>query len=321
MVVNKVLHFWNELNKIRRKYVGSFLAFILNIWKRDLAVMGILKAKNISYEYIRRDEEGNVEGINLALNDVSFDVQAGEFIAVLGANGSGKSTLARHLNRLLAPGEGTLWIDGLDAANEKFVWTIRQNTGMVFQNPDNQIIGTIVEEDVAFGPENLGLSEMEIRKRVSEALHAVGMDSMRTHSPMHLSGGQKQRVAIAGVLAMHPKCIVLDEATAMLDPQGRKEVLKTVQELNKKDGVTIILITHYMEEAVAADRVFIMNEGKICMQGAPRQIFSQADKLLEYHLDVPQITRLAYELRKEGLPIPDGILTIEELVDAICQLY
>lgn len=283
--------------------------------------MGIIKAKNLAYEYIRRDEEGNVESINRAVDDVSFDIRAGEFIAILGANGSGKSTLAKHFNRILTAAEGTLWIDGLDASDEDYVWTIRQNTGMVFQNPDNQIIGTTVEEDVAFGAENLGFPEEEICMRVKAVLRAVGLESVSDYSPMHLSGGQKQRVAIAGVLAMHPKCIVLDEATAMLDPQGRKEVIDTVQKLNKENGVTVILITHYMEEAIGADVIYVMNKGKICLQGAPRQIFSEIELLTEYQLDVPQITKLAYELKNEGLPMPDGILTTEELVDAICQLY
>lgn len=283
--------------------------------------MGILKAKNLAYEYIRRDEEGNVESINRAVDDVSFDVRAGEFIAILGANGSGKSTLAKHLNRILTATEGSLWIDGLDSVDDEYLWTIRQTTGMVFQNPDNQIIGTTVEEDVAFGAENLGVHEEKIRVRVNAALRAVGLAHASMYSPLRLSGGQKQRIAIAGVLAMNPKCIVLDEATAMIDPQGRKEVIETVQRLNKENGVTIILITHYMEEAVGADYIYVMNNGKICMQGAPRQIFSEIEQLEQCQLDVPQITRLAYELKKEGLPMPDGVLTKEELVDAICQLY
>lgn len=281
----------------------------------------IIKAENIVYEYIRRDEEGNVEDINRAVDGVSLDVEPGEFIAILGHNGSGKSTLARNINRLLTPGEGSLWVNGLDALESKNIWEIRKSAGMVFQNPDNQIIASVVEEDVGFGPENMGVPTDDIWKRVEEALLAVDLIKYRNKSPNKLSGGQKQRVAIAGVLAMHPKCIILDEATAMLDPQGRQEVLETVRALNKMENVTIILITHYMEEVLYADRVFVMNKGKVRLMGTPRQIFLNMEELLECQLDLPQISKLAYELRQEGIDIPEGILTIEELVDAICQLY
>ncbi len=282
--------------------------------------MGIIKAKDLVHEYIRRDEEGNVEGIETALNQVNLEVEAGEFIAILGHNGSGKSTLAKHINALLIPTEGTLWVDGIDTKPEENWLSVRQSAGMVFQNPDNQIIATVVEEDVAFGPENIGVPTEEIWTRVEESLKSVGMYQYRTHSPNKLSGGQKQRVAIAGVMAMEPKCIVLDEPTAMLDPTGRKEVLKAVHELNRKKGVTVILITHYMEEVVDADRVIVMEKGKVVMQGTPRQIFSQVEALKQYHLDVPQVTLLAYELKQAGMPLPDGILTIEELVDSLKRI-
>ena len=281
----------------------------------------MINAQNIVYEYIRRDEEGNVENINRAVDGVSVDVKAGEFIAILGHNGSGKSTFAKNLNRLLTPTQGTLWVNGYDASDNDNIWNIRQSAGMVFQNPDNQIISSVVEEDVGFGPENLGVQTDEIWKRVEDALNAVDMMKYRKYSPNKLSGGQKQRVAIAGVLAMQPDCIILDEATAMLDPQGRQEVLETVHALNKLKNVTIILITHYMEEVTGADRVFVMNHGKVQLSGTPREIFSDVETIKECQLDLPQIAKLAYELRQEGLDIPEGILTMEELVDSICQLY
>ncbi len=283
--------------------------------------MKFIEARKLIHEYIRRDEEGNVESILTALDEVDLDVKQGEFVAILGHNGSGKSTLAKHLNVLLRPGGGTLWVDGKDAEDADNLWAIRQNAGMVFQNPDNQIIASVVEEDVAFGPENIGVPTDEIWKRVEKSLKSVGMIQYREHSPNKLSGGQKQRVAIAGVMAMEPKCIILDEPTAMLDPNGRREVLEAVEQLNKEKGVTIILITHYMEEVICADRVYVMDNGKVVMQGTPRGIFSQVDTLKDYRLDVPQITLLAYELRKEGLQIPEGILTRQELVEAICRLY
>ena len=279
--------------------------------------MEIIKAKNVVYEYIRRDEEGNVEGITKAVNDVSLDIEQGQFIAILGHNGSGKSTLAKHMNAILNPTEGTLWVDGMDTGEEDNIWKIRQTAGMVFQNPDNQIIGQVVEEDVGFGPENMGIPTEEIWQRVEESLRAVGMYEYRKYSPNKLSGGQKQRVSIAGVLAMHPKCIVLDEPTAMLDPSGRKEVIRAVRGLNQVEGVTLILITHYMEEIIHADKVFVMDGGKIAMQGTPREIFSQVEQLKKLRLDVPQVTLLAYELKKKGLPLPDGILTREELLQAL----
>ncbi len=282
--------------------------------------MGIIKAKDLVHEYIRRDEEGNVESIQTALDKVSLDVKKGDFIAVLGHNGSGKSTLAKHINAILEPTEGSLWVDGFDTTDEKNIWDIRQRARMVFQNPDNQIIASVVEEDVGFGPENMGVPTDEIWQRVEESLKAVGMLKYREHSPNKLSGGQKQRVAIAGVMAMQPECIVLDEPTAMLDPVGRKEVLEAVHALNREKGVTIILITHYMEEVVEADHVYVMDAGKVVMQGTPRSIFSQVERLKEYRLDVPQITLLAYELKKAGLDIPDGILTREELTEALKKL-
>ena len=282
--------------------------------------MGIIKAKDLVHEYIRRDEEGNVESIQTALDKVSLDVKKGDFIAVLGHNGSGKSTLAKHINAILEPTEGSLWVDGFDTTDEKNIWDIRQRAGMVFQNPDNQIIASVVEEDVGFGPENIGVPTDEIWQRVEESLKAVGMLKYREHSPNKLSGGQKQRVAIAGVMAMQPECIVLDEPTAMLVPVGRKEVLEAVHALNREKGVTIILITHYMEEVVEADHVYVMDSGKVVMQGTPRSIFSQVERLKEYRLDVPQITLLAYELKKAGLDIPDGILTREELTEALEKL-
>lgn len=282
--------------------------------------MGIIKAKQLVHEYIRRDEEGNVESIQTALDHVDLDVQPGQFIAILGHNGSGKSTLAKHINALLAPTEGSLWVDGKDVTQEENILPVRKTAGMVFQNPDNQIIASVVEEDVGFGPENIGVPTDEIWQRVEESLKSVGMLQYRHHSPNKLSGGQKQRVAIAGVMAMEPKCIVLDEPTAMLDPNGRKEVLHAAHELNKKKGVTILLITHYMEEVVDADYVYVMDKGHIVMQGTPREIFSQVGTLKEHRLDVPQITLLADLLRQSGLDIPLGVLTREELVDAIMKV-
>ena len=282
--------------------------------------MGIIKTKDLTFEYIRRDEEGNVEGITTAVDKVSMDIRQGDFIAILGHNGSGKSTLAKHINAILNPTEGTVWVDGMDTSDESKVWNIRQTAGMVFQNPDNQIIGQVVEEDVGFGPENMGIPTKEIWERVEESLKAVGMYEFRKHSPNKLSGGQKQRVSIAGVLAMHPKCIVLDEPTAMLEPSGRKEVIRAVRALNDVEGVTVILITHYMEEIIHADRVFVMDEGKIAMEGTPREIFSQVEKLKELRLDVPQVTLLAFELQRKGVRLPDGILTIQELADALIHM-
>lgn len=282
--------------------------------------MGIIKAKQLVHEYIRRDEEGNVESIQTALDHIDLDVQPGQFIAILGHNGSGKSTLAKHINALLAPTEGSLWIDGKDVTQEENILPVRKTAGMVFQNPDNQIIASVVEEDVGFGPENIGVPTDEIWQRVEESLKSVGMLQYRHHSPNKLSGGQKQRVAIAGVMAMEPKCIVLDEPTAMLDPNGRKEVLHAAHELNRKKGVTILLITHYMEEVVDADYVYVMDKGHVVMQGTPREIFSQVGTLKEHRLDVPQITLLADLLRQSELDIPLGVLTREELVDAIMKI-
>ena len=282
--------------------------------------MGIIKAKQLVHEYIRRDEEGNVESIQTALDHVDLDVKQGDFIAILGHNGSGKSTLAKHINALLAPSEGSLFVDGMDVSKEENVIPVRKTAGMVFQNPDNQIIASVVEEDVGFGPENIGVPTDEIWQRVEESLKAVGMLKYRHHSPNKLSGGQKQRGAIAGVVAMEPKCIVLDEPTAMLDPNGRADVIRTAHELNQKKGVTIILITHYMEEVVGADKVIVMDKGKVVMQGTPREIFSQVGKLKEYRLDVPQVTILADLLRQSGLDIPLGVLTREELVGHILRI-
>ena len=282
--------------------------------------MGIVEAKNLTFEYIRRDEEGNVEGITTAVDNVNIDIKAGDFVAVLGHNGSGKSTFAKHLNALVMPTEGTVYVDGMDTKDSGNTLSIRQTAGMVFQNPDNQIVGTLVDEEVGFGPENIGVPTEEIWERVEKSLKAVGMYQFRNASPNKLSGGQKQRVAIAGIVAMKPKCIVLDEPTAMLDPLGRKEVLNVLHELNRKENVTIILITHYMEEVIDADRVFVMDAGKIMMEGTPRQIFSNVEHLKELRLDVPQVTELAYELKKAGVPLPDGILTKEEFTLALKRL-
>lgn len=282
--------------------------------------MKMIKTDKLVFEYAKRDEEGNIIGKSRAIDEISLDIEPGQFIAILGHNGSGKSTLAKHMNALLVPSDGTMWVDGMDTKEEEHLWDVRQSAGMVFQNPDNQIIGTVVEEDVGFGPENLGVPTEEIWQRVEDSLKAVGMIEYRHHSPNKLSGGQKQRVAIAGVMAMRPKCIVLDEPTAMLDPNGRKEVLRSVMELRKREHITVILITHYMEEVVDADHVFVMDHGHVVMQGTPREIFSQVDTLKHYRLDVPQVTILADELRKRGLDIPAGVLKKEELVEILCRL-
>ena len=281
--------------------------------------MGIIKAFKLGFDYLKYDEDGNVEATQRAVNDVNLDIEAGDFVAVLGHNGSGKSTLAKQMNALLVPSEGTMWVDDMDTAKEPELWKIRQRAGMVFQNPDNQIIGTVVEEDVGFGPENMGVPTEKIWKRVDDSLKKTGMTAYRYQSPNKLSGGQKQRVAIAGVVAMRPSCIVLDEPTAMLDPNGRKEVLKAVSELNKKENVTVDVITHYMEELIHANKVYVMDGGNVVMQGTPREIFSQVETLKKYRLDVPQVTLLAHELHKAGVDIPEGILTKEELVGALCR--
>ena len=282
--------------------------------------MNIIKAVKLAYEYKRYGEDGQVEETLRAVDGVDLDVKKGDFVAILGHNGSGKSTLAKQINALLVPTEGTLYVDGMDTKDPEKVWDIRQSAGMVFQNPDNQIIGSVVDEDVGFGPENMGIPTKEIWERVEESLRSVGMWEYRHSSPNKLSGGQKQRVAIAGVVAMHPKCIVLDEPTAMLDPVGRKDVIRTVCALNMVEDVTVILITHYMEEVIYADKVIVMDDGKVVMQGTPGEIFSQVDTLKKYRLDVPQVTLLAHELKKAGLDLPAGILSIEELVDNLCQL-
>ncbi len=284
--------------------------------------MKMVKAEDLSYQYLKTvdsKEEPQQQKI-LALNHINLEIEKGSFVAVLGHNGSGKSTFAKHINALVLPTEGTMWVNGYDTQNEAFVWDIRQSAGMVFQNPDNQLVATIVEEDIAFGPENMGIEPTEIRKRVDTALKAVNMSAFTTDSPAKLSGGQKQRIAIAGVLAMKPQCIVLDEPTAMLDPSGRKEVMETILRLNREEGITIILITHYMEEAVQADFVYVIDDGIMVMQGKPKEIFSQVDTLKQYGLDVPQVTETAYLLQKMGVPISGDILTIEEMVGAICQL-
>ena len=281
--------------------------------------MEMIQAEELVYEYEKRDDEGNVVGMHRAVDGVDIDVRPGQFVAILGHNGSGKSTFAKHMNAILVPTGGTMWVNGRDTKDPNELMNVRQSAGMVFQNPDNQIIGTVVEEDVGFGPENLGVPTDEIWKRVEDSLRAVGMLEYRKNSPNKLSGGQKQRVAIAGVIAMEPQCIVLDEPTAMLDPNGRKEVLRTVHELRKRKNVTVILITHYMEEVVDADWVYVMDSGHVVMRGTPRQIFSQVDELKKYHLDVPQVTMLAEELRKRGMDIPKGILHREELVEYIMK--
>ena len=281
----------------------------------------MIQAKHIKYDYIRRDEDDNVVAVETAVDDVSFEVKAGDFVAILGHNGSGKSTLAKHINALLVTEKGTVYVDGIDTSEEDMVWEVRQRVGMVFQNPDNQIVHNVVEDDVGFGPENMGVPTKKIWQRVEEALQKVGMLQARKESPNNLSGGQKQRVAIAGILAMHPKCIVLDESTAMLDPVGRREVLQAVRELNQKEHITVLWITHYMEEVVEADQVIVMNRGKIVMEGTPRDIFSQVEQMQQYHLDVPQVTLLAHELRKKGMNLPPGVTRTEELVDAIARQF
>jgi len=282
--------------------------------------MCIIKASKLIYEYIKRDEEGNPEGVNRAVDQVDIDIQPGQFVAILGHNGSGKSTLAKHMNALLLPTEGTIWVGEKDTSLDENLWDVRRTAGMVFQNPDNQIIGTVVEEDVGFGPENLAVPTEEIWRRVDRSLEAVGMTAYRYHSPNKLSGGQKQRVAIAGIMAMKPRCIVLDEPTAMLDPNGRKEVIRTVRELNRAEGITVILITHYMEEVIEADRVYVMDGGRVVMEGTPKEVFARTEELKGYRLDVPQVTELAWELKKAGLPLTDGILTIDDFVDEILAL-
>ena len=282
--------------------------------------MGIVKAKNLTFEYIRRDEDGNVEGITKAVDNVSIDIKQGDFVAVLGHNGSGKSTFAKHLNALVMPTGGTVWVDGMDTREEENTLKVRQTAGMVFQNPDNQIVGTLVDEEVGFGPENIGVPTEEIWERVEKSLKAVGMYAFRNQSPNKLSGGQKQRVAIAGIVAMKPKCIVLDEPTAMLDPLGRKDVLNVLHELNRQENVTVILITHYMEEVIDIDKLYVMDDGRLVMSGTPREIFSQVEKLKELRLDVPHVTELAYELQKEGVPLKNGILTSEEFTEELIRV-
>lgn len=284
--------------------------------------MKMVKAKDLTYEYVRvlETDHGTVEEKVAALKNVNIEINKGDFVAVLGHNGSGKSTFAKHINALVQPTGGTLWVDDMDTKNDELVWEIRQTAGMVFQNPDNQLVATVVEEDIAFGPENMGVEPKEIRKRVDEALATVRMSEYATHTPSKLSGGQKQRIAIAGVLAMKPQCIVLDEPTAMLDPVGRRDVMETIERLNREEGITMILITHYMDEAVRADKVFVIDDGDLVMQGTPKEIFSQVETLQKYGLDVPQVTEVAYLLRKEGIDLTADILTIEEMVGAICQL-
>ena len=282
--------------------------------------MGIVKAAKLVYEYIRRDEEENIEEVKRAIDGVDVDIKKGDFVAVLGHNGSGKSTLAKHVNGLLLPTEGTVWVGDMDTRDEEHIWDVRKTAGMVFQNPDNQIIGNIVEEDVGFGPENIGVPTEEIWKRVEASLKAVGMTAYRLQSPNKLSGGQKQRVAIAGVMAMKPECIILDEPTAMLDPNGRKEVIRTIHELNRTEGITVLLITHYMEEAIEADRIIVMDDGRIVMDGQPRELFSRVKELKSHGLDVPQVTELAWELKEAGIPLADGILSREELVEQLVPL-
>ena len=282
--------------------------------------MEMIKVEDLAFEYIRRNEEGDVESINRAIDGVNLNVKKGDFIAIIGANGSGKSTLAKHINAILYPSEGTVWVNGLSTSKEENLWEIRRSAGMVFQNPDNQIIASVVEEDVGFGPENLGIPTDEIWERVEKSLEAVGMLEYREQSPNKLSGGQKQRVAIAGIMAMKPECIVLDEPKAMLDPEGRKEVVSTVHWLNKHENITVLLITHHMDEVINADKVFVMEKGKIVMQGTPREIFSRVDDIKRYRLDVPQVTELAYELKKAGLDIPEGILSTDELIRVLEKL-
>lgn len=279
----------------------------------------MISIQDVVYEYIRRDDEEQVVGVELAVDHLSFEINKGEFIAVLGHNGSGKSTLAKLINAILVPEEGCIEVDGIDTRKPEMVWEIRQRAGMVFQNPDNQIVHNIVEEDVGFGPENLGVPTAEIWERVNDSLKKVGMYEHRKESPNNLSGGQKQRVAIAGVLAMKPKCIIFDESTAMLDPVGRREVLKAVHEINKKEEITILWVTHYMDEVTEADRVLVMNHGKVAMQGTPKQVFAEAEKLQEYHLAVPQVTELALELRRQGMDIPTDLITVDEFVNCLAE--
>lgn len=276
----------------------------------------MIKSEDLVFKYVNAEEQTE----KVAINHVSMEVKKGEFLVILGHNGSGKSTMAKHMNALLLPSGGKMYVDGLDTSDIENLWEVRRRAGMVFQNPDNQLVATIVEEDVAFGPENLGVNPKEIRERVDDSLKAVGMYEYRKHAPHLLSGGQKQRIAIAGILAMRPKCIVLDEPTAMLDPSGRNEVMKTIKEVNKKFGITIILITHYMDEAAQADRIIVMDKGEKVMEGVPREIFSQVEKIKSIGLDVPQVTELAYELQKEGVDISTEILNIDEMVNALCQL-
>ena len=283
--------------------------------------MGIIKASKLIFDYIRHDEEEKAVEVDRAIDGLSLDIAKGSFVAILGHNGSGKSTFAKQINGILTPTDGTVWVSGMNTADEDAIWEIRKKAGMVFQNPDNQIIGNVVEEDVGFGPENIGVPTDDIWKRVDESLEAVGMTAYRYKSPNKLSGGQKQRVAIAGVMAMKPECIVLDEPTAMLDPNGRKEVIKTVRELNQKEGITVLLITHYMEEVIHADRVIVMDDGKLVMDGTPREIFSKVEELKSYRLDVPQVTELAYELRKAGMDLPEGILSQEEFMEYIQPIF
>ena len=281
--------------------------------------MKMIKTDKLVFEYAKRDEEGNIIGKSRAIDEVSLDIEPGQFIAILGHNGSGKSTLAKHMNALLVPSDGTMWVDGMDTKEDEHLWDVRQSAGMVFQNPDNQIVATIVEEDAAFGPENLGLPPEEIRRRVDDALKAVGMYDYRMHAPSQLSGGQKQRVAIAGIIAMRPSCIVLDEPTAMLDPKGRREVMKTIRLLNRNYGITIVLITHYMEEAAQADRVIVMDEGNILLDDTPEEVFSHVEQMKQIGLDVPQVTELVYELRQAGIPLDSHIITEDACVQALLE--
>jgi len=283
--------------------------------------MGIIKASKLIFDYIRRDEDENIEEVDRAIDNLDVEIEKGSFVAILGHNGSGKSTFAKHINGILTPTKGTVWVSGMNTADEESVWEIRKRAGMVFQNPDNQIIGNVVEEDVGFGPENIGIPTEDIWKRVDESLKAVGMTAYRYKSPNKLSGGQKQRVAIAGVMAMRPECIVLDEPTAMLDPNGRKDVVRTVRELNRKEGITVLLITHYMEEVIFADRVLVMDDGKLVMDGTPREVFSDVERLKSYRLDVPQVTELAWELKEAGLGIPAGILSQQELMEYLLPIF
>lgn len=283
--------------------------------------MSIIKASKLIFDYVKRDEEENIEEVNRAIDGMDLEIEKGAFVAILGHNGSGKSTFAKQINGILTPTEGAVWVSGMNTSDDQQIWEIRKKAGMVFQNPDNQIIGNVVEEDVGFGPENIGIPTADIWKRVDESLEAVGMTAYRYKSPNKLSGGQKQRVAIAGVMAMRPQCIILDEPTAMLDPDGRKEVIKTVRELNKREKITVLLITHYMEEVIYADRVIVMDDGRIVMDGTPREIFSRVKELKSYRLDVPQVTELAFELREAGVDIPKGILTQQELMNCLLPLF